>query len=87
MRDAALRALVFENSAKNPADAFTWALSITDENLRELALSIVAYDWFQSDPEADKAMAELADAVASGSRAPGAAAAEVLAVLTGDDGT
>ena len=35
-----------------------------------------------SDPKAEAAMASLAEAVASGSRAPGAAAAEVLAQLT-----
>lgn len=40
----------------------------------------------QSDPAADEAMGRLADAVATGARAPGAAAAEVLAALSGDDG-
>ena len=39
-----------------------------------------------ADPAADAAISSLADAVADGRRAPGAAAAEVLSRLAGDDG-
>ena len=39
----------------------------------------------QSDPAADAAMARLSQDVATGARSPGAAAAEVLAVLSSDD--
>ncbi len=40
----------------------------------------------QSDPAADAAMARLSDEVATGARAPGAAAAEVLAVMLAERG-
>ncbi len=63
-------------SARRAAQARVW---FADEVRRGLL------DRLESDPKADAAMARLADDVAAGTRAPGAAAAEVLKHLTGDD--